>query len=177
MGSEMRHWQGHLDLISSADKMDCCSRVCYVFAASQQANDSVNSRLLPFTFLQVTAHARPRWKRSSSILGTISQSPPPPSYFLFFPSPAENIVGTITLLCHGNWEDNCMSLWHRCFISFMLHFWFPPESCSFAPFPPLHIFISGTKFKSLFMHILNRSLSPLSFQTGKCALLFSLRYK
>lgn len=48
---------------------------------------------------------------------------------------ADNIAGTITFLCHGNWKDNCMSLWHCCFISFMLHFWFPPESCCFF-FPP-----------------------------------------
>lgn len=58
----LANWQNHFDLISSADETDCCSRVCFVFAASQQANNSVNSRLLPFTlpiFLQVTAHARP----------------------------------------------------------------------------------------------------------------------
>lgn len=44
-----------------------------------------------------------------------------------------------------------MSLWHCCFISFMLHFWFPPESCFF--FPPLHIFISVSVYAYLKSHV------------------------
>lgn len=86
---------------------------------------------IPADTLLLTIHARPWCNRSSSKLVTISQN--------FFSRK----------YCWNNntalpWElkDNCMSLWHCCFISFMLHFWFPPESCFL--FPPLHIFISGT---------------------------------
>lgn len=77
--------------------------------------------------LLLTIHALPWCNRSPSKLVTISQK--------FFSRK----------YCWNNntalpWElkDNCMSLWHCCFISFMLHFWFPPESCFFHSFAHIY---------------------------------------
>lgn len=81
--------------------------------------------------LLLTIHALPWCNRSPSKLVTISQN--------FF----------CRKYCWNNntalpWElkDNCMSLWHCCFISFMLHFWFPPESCFFSLFLCTYLFLA-----------------------------------
>lgn len=47
-----------------------------------------------------------------------------------------------------------MSLWHCCFISFMLHFWFPTESWFFS-------LLCTYLFLSLFMRLLNHMFLPV----------------
>lgn len=72
----------------------------------------------------LTIHALPWCNRSSNKLVTISQN---------FCSRKYSWNNNTAL----PWElkDNCMSLWHCCFISFTLHFWFPPESTFFLSLP------------------------------------------
>lgn len=87
----------------------------------------------PLYSLLLTVHALVWCNRSSGKLVTISQK--------FF---SRKYCGNNNIALPWELKDNCVSLWHCCFISFTLHFWFPPESCFFFFyffFPPFaHIY-------------------------------------